>query len=564
MDGIAASSGMAIGKVLVIKKDKPEEMNLEFQGVPQELNILTMAISKSKSDLQSIKEKTLKEQSKNEAQIFETHLMLLEDPEVIKQTTQKIEEENLTAINSYSQVTKSFISMFEKMDDTYMAERASDIKDISARVLTYMKGGEMINLSSLIEPVILITDDLTPSQTASMDRKNVLGFATSLGGKTSHSAIMARNMEIPAVVGLGSVIHELKDGEIIILDGFTGKIIVNPSKAQIQEYQDIKESYLNKKNELKKYIGMKTKTSDSKEVILASNIGTVADLDSLHENDAEAVGLYRTEFLFMDRDKMPSEQEQFEKYKEIIVGLKGKECIIRTLDIGGDKNLPYLNLPKEENPFLGVRAIRLCFKRLDLFKTQLRALLRASSFGPTGIMFPMIATYEELIQAKEILNNIKNELKSENISFDKNLKIGMMIEIPSAALISDILAEEVDFFSLGTNDLTQYTMAVDRMNENLTYLYDPYCPALLRLIHQVSLNAKEHSTLLAMCGSMAHDELLLPFWIGCGFDELSMSSMHILTTRKSILDLDSEKTKVLVSKVLKAKTSNEVKEILSN
>lgn len=563
MNGTSASPGIAIGEVLILANESYEIPQYESNFELEKSRIET-AINFVKLELEDLKIKALTNMGKEKAQIFESHLLILEDPELLKQSLNKIKKENINAEFALSFVSKKFIAMFENMEDEYLKERASDIKDVTSRLISKLLNKTKISLDSLSSPCILVAHDLTPSQTASMDRKNVLGFLTDIGGKTSHTAIMARTLEIPAIVGIGNISTTVKSGDVIAFDGLTGKIKINPTEVECDNFKKSKEKFLQEKKLDEELIGLETITLDGHAIELAGNIGTPNDLEALWRNDAEAVGLYRTEFLFMDRNSMPSEEEQFIAYKSVIEGLKGKNCIIRTLDIGGDKKLDYLNIGKEENPFLGYRAIRICLKEKKLFSVQLRALLRASYYGPLSIMFPMISSMEELIEVKNFLNQQKEDLKNEGINFSSNIKIGIMIEIPSAAILSDLFIDHVDFFSIGTNDLTQYTCAVDRMNEKIEHLYDPFNPGLLRLIHMTIKNARAKNKMVGICGSMAHQTELVPLLVGMGVSELSMSAIHILKTRKLIRSLKFSECEKLVEKFLKLGSATEVKMLLSN
>lgn len=560
--GISAAPGVVIGIALTINE---EELVIPkfISTFDLEEARLGQAIQSAKLELNFLRAKTLETLGDDKAQIFDAHMMILEDPELLKQTLTKIKKESVNAEYALNAVANQFIAVFEGLEDAYLKERASDVRDVTSRLLYTLLKKKKISLENLSEPVILITRDLTPSQTASMDRKNVLGFLTDVGGKTSHTAIMARTLEIPAIVGLGNFSATVKDGDRIAFDGETGEVKINPTIEQIEFFTSRHNAFLEKKKEQDLMIGLESKTLDGFHIELAGNIGTPRDLDALHRNDAEAVGLYRTEFLFMDRTSMPSEDEQYHAYSGVIKGLKGKNCIIRTLDIGGDKKLSYLDIGEEANPFLGYRAIRICLREPELFKTQLRALLRASIHGPLSIMFPMISSLEEILAVKNIWNEVKAELNEKLIPFSLDIQLGVMIEIPSAAIISDILADHVDFFSIGTNDLTQYTCAVDRMNEKIEYLYNPYNPGLLRLIHMTIKNARAKNKMVGICGSMAHQKDLVPLFVGMGISELSMSAMHILSTRKIIRELVKSDCEKLVIEFLKLGTADEVKKLLN-
>jgi len=548
--GSIASPGIGLGKVLLIKNEEIKIENYSIEDASEEVIKLEEAIRKSKQQLELIRDKTHKELGKEKSDIFEAHLMLLEDPEVRKRTVAKITTELSNAAWSYHQVVEEFILLFEAMDNEYMKERAADIKDVSDRVLRNMLNISIVDLSILSEEVILVSDDLTPSQTATMDKAKVIGFLTDIGGRTSHSAIMARSLEIPAVVGLKDITKSVESGDIVAFDGDTGVVIINPSNEVILNYEKQIEEEKQQKKALESIIGQASETRDGVKVEIAGNIGTPDDIVGLLKNDAEGVGLYRTEFIYMNRDTLPTEDEQYESYKKVLEAMKSKPVVIRTLDIGGDKEVPYLKFEHEMNPFLGYRAIRLCLDRTDIFKTQLRALLRASVYGNLKIMFPMISSLEELIDAKEMLEICKIELTDEGIDYSNTFEVGMMIEVPSAAIISDILAKHVDFFSIGTNDLVQYTCAVDRMNHQISNLYNPFNPGVLRLIKMVIDNGHKEGIWVGMCGETAGDPRIIPILIGLGLDEFSMSPISILKARKLIRDLDSSEMQAIADKVI--------------
>lgn len=443
-----------------------------------------------------------------------------------------------------------------------MKERATDVKDVTGRVLRHILGIKVIDLSSLKDEVVLVAHDLTPSDTATMDKSKVLGFLTDIGGRTSHTAIMSRTLEIAAIVGLSDATKTIKDNDMVIFDGDTGEVFVNPEQSLIDEYTEKKRLFEEEKKELELLKGKKSVTTDGKHVELAGNIGTPNDIEGLIKNDAEGVGLYRTEFLYMNSDKFPEEDTQYEAYKAVLEGMEGKPVVIRTLDIGGDKKLSYFEMEKEMNPFLGYRAIRLCLDKTEIFKTQLRALYRASVHGKLRIMFPMISSLEELLKAKEICNEVKKELSNEGIEYSKDVEIGMMIEVPSAAVISDILAKHVDFFSIGTNDLIQYTCAVDRMNQKISYLYNQFNPAVLRLINLVIKNAHAEGKWVGMCGESAGDQKMIPILLGFGLDEFSMSPISILRARKLVTSVSEADMKALANEVLSLSTAEEIEEYM--
>jgi phosphoenolpyruvate-protein phosphotransferase (PTS system enzyme I) len=556
--GIGASPGIAVGKVLIVENN---EFNIEQQmisDVEAEVERLSAAVEKSRNELEAVKEKALLEMGEEKAKVFESYLMVLEDPEFIDSTIAKIREENINAEYAFAKIRDMFINLFESMDDDYMKERAADVKDVANRILRHLLGSSYVDLSVLPEEVILVAHDLTPSDTALMDKQKVLGFLTDIGGRTSHTAIMARTLEIPAVVGLKDITSSVKNGDYIALNGTSGEVVVNPDSETLEKFNKLKADYEYHRKELLSFAGKETVTLDGRKVELAGNIGSVNDIEGLLSNDAEGVGLYRTEFLYMEGTAAPSEEDQFEAYKSVLEALNSKPVVIRTLDIGGDKKLPYLNIEPEMNPFLGYRAIRLCLDRKDIFKTQLRALLRASIYGNLKIMFPMISNLQELLQAKTVLEEVKKELSGENISFSNDIEIGMMIEVPSAAIISDVLAKHVDFFSIGTNDLIQYTCAVDRMNEKITHLYNQFNPSVLRLIKLVIDNAHKAGKWVGMCGEAAGDLRMIPVLLGMGLDEFSMGPIAILEARKLINSLKYEDAKRIAEEVLKLETDEEI------
>ncbi|CAH2212686.1 phosphoenolpyruvate--protein phosphotransferase [Tepidibacter aestuarii] len=562
--GTNASPGIALGKALVLEHNEIVIEKKTVENIELEQKKLTDAIDKSKEELTKVKEKALAELGAEKAEIFEAHLLVLQDPELVDSTLNKIKDEKVNAEYAFNEVKNMFVSMFESMDNEYMKERAADIKDVANRVLRHILNIKFVDLSALENEVVLIANDLTPSDTATMNKKKVLGFLTDIGGRTSHTAIMARTLEIPAVVGLKNITETVKDGDCIIFNGETGEVIINPDENTINEYKALKEKFEKEKKELESLKGQESKTLDSRHVELAGNIGTPNDVQGLINNDAEGVGLYRTEFLYMDRSDFPTEGEQYESYKAVLESMNPKPIVIRTLDIGGDKELSYLKMDKEMNPFLGYRAIRLCLDRQDIFKTQLRALLRASVHGNLRIMFPMISSLEELLSAKEILESVKSDLDKEGIDYSKNIEVGMMIEVPSAALISDILAKHVDFFSIGTNDLIQYTTAVDRMNEKIHNLYNQFNPAVLRLIKMVIDNGHKEGKWVGMCGEAAGDKRMIPILLGMGLDEFSMSPISILPARKLITSLEYEEMKKVAEKVVSMSTAKEIEEYMQN
>lgn len=558
MKGIGASPGIAIGKALVVEESEIVIEKKSISDIDSELKKLSDAVLISKEELTKVKEKVAQEVGEEEAEIFGAHLLVLEDPEFIGEAENKIKNENINAEYALNEVKDMFVSIFESMDNAYMKERAADVKDVTNRVLRHILGIKVVDLSSLSDEIVLVAHDLTPSDTATMDKEKVLGFLTDIGGRTSHTAIMSRTLEIAAIVGLSDVTKQVKDGDMIIFDGDVGEVYINPDQKLIEEYEEKKRLFEEEKKALEELKGKESVTLDGKHVELAGNIGTPNDVEGLIKNDAEGVGLYRTEFLYMNNDKFPEEETQYEAYKAVLEGMKGKPVVIRTLDIGGDKKLSYFEMEEEMNPFLGYRAIRLCLDRTDIFKTQLRALYRSSVHGKLRIMFPMISSLEELLKAKEICEEVKSELRDENIAYSDDVEVGMMIEIPSAAIISDVLAKHVDFFSIGTNDLIQYTCAVDRMNQKISYLYNQFNPAVLRLINLVIKNAHAEGKWVGMCGESAGDQKMIPILLGFGLDEFSMSPISILRARRLVTSVSQADMKKLSDEILGLTRAEEI------
>ncbi|WP_235068854.1 phosphoenolpyruvate--protein phosphotransferase [Turicibacter sp. TJ11] len=562
--GIAASNGIAIAKAFKLIEPELTVVKTTITDVETEINLYKEALVKTTEELQKIKVKAAQNLSEEEAAVFDAHINMANDPELLTQTTDKIKSENVNASYAFDEVSNMFIMMFESMDNEYFRERAADIKDIKKRILAHLLGVKVNDPSTIDEQVVIIAEDLTPSDTAQLDRNFVKGFATNIGGRTSHSAIMARSLEIPAVVGTKTILEDVKDGDMIILDGLEGNVIVNPSAEQIAHYEEVAQAYEAQKAEWAKLKNEKTVSKDGQHVELAANIGTPKDVEGVLANGGEAVGLYRTEFLYMGRDNFPTEEEQFEAYKAVLEAMGDKPVVVRTLDIGGDKELPYLHLPKEMNPFLGYRAIRLCLDDTDLFRTQLRALLRASAYGKLRIMFPMIATLNEFRSAKALLLEEKAKLVAEGVTVSEEIEVGMMVEIPSAAVLADQFAKEVDFFSIGTNDLIQYTMAADRMNEKVSYLYQPYNPSILRLVKMVIDAAHKEGKWTGMCGEMAGDQTAIPLLLGLGLDEFSMSATSILPARSLISKLSKAEMADLAAEALNKSTVEEVIELVES
>ncbi|NFW21790.1 phosphoenolpyruvate--protein phosphotransferase [Staphylococcus aureus] len=563
--GIAASDGVAIAKAyLLVEPDLTFDKNEKVTDVEGEVAKFNSAIEASKVELTKIRNNAEVQLGADKAAIFDAHLLVLDDPELIQPIQDKIKNENANAATALTDVTTQFVTIFESMDNEYMKERAADIRDVSKRVLSHILGVELPNPSMIDESVVIVGNDLTPSDTAQLNKEFVQGFATNIGGRTSHSAIMSRSLEIPAIVGTKSITQEVKQGDMIIVDGLNGDVIVNPTEDELIAYQDKRERYFADKKELQKLRDADTVTVDGVHAELAANIGTPNDLPGVIENGAQGIGLYRTEFLYMGRDQMPTEEEQFEAYKEVLEAMDGKRVVVRTLDIGGDKELSYLNLPEEMNPFLGYRAIRLCLAQQDIFRPQLRALLRASVYGKLNIMFPMVATINEFREAKAILLEEKENLKNECHDISDDIELGIMVEIPATAALADVFAKEVDFFSIGTNDLIQYTLAADRMSERVSYLYQPYNPSILRLVKQVIEASHKEGKWTGMCGEMAGDETAIPLLLGLGLDEFSMSATSILKARRQINGLSKNEMTELANRAVDCATQEEVIELVNN
>ncbi|MFP5162718.1 phosphoenolpyruvate--protein phosphotransferase [Staphylococcus equorum] len=562
INGIAASDGVAIAKAYLLVEPDLSYNSEKITDIDAEIAKFNDAIETSKVELTKIRNNAEKNLGADKAAIFDAHLLVLDDPELIQPIEDKIKNDQVNAPTALSEVTGQFITIFENMDNEYMKERAADIRDVSKRVLAHILGVELPNPSIIDESVVIIGNDLTPSDTAQLNKEFVQGFVTNIGGRTSHSAIMSRSLEIPAVVGTKSITEDVKQGDMIIVDGLTGEVIIDPTDDEVIAYENKRERFFEDKKELQKLRNEETKTIDGKHAELAANIGTPNDLTGVIENGAEGIGLYRTEFLYMGRDEMPTEDEQFEAYKKVLETMEDKRVVVRTLDIGGDKELPYLNLPEEMNPFLGYRAIRLCLDQPDIFRPQLRALLRASVYGKLNIMFPMVATINEFRDAKALLLEEKENLKQEGTDVSDDIELGIMVEIPSTAALADVFAKEVDFFSIGTNDLIQYTMAADRMSERVSYLYQPYNPSILRLVKQVIEASHKEGKWTGMCGEMAGDEIAIPLLLGLGLDEFSMSATSVLKARRQIKDLSQNEMEELSQRAINCATSEEVQELV--
>lgn len=564
LKGVGVSPGIAIGRVFLKEDIAIEIKNETIQNPEEEIKRFKDAIEKSKQQLQELYEYALKKVGKHEAQVFAAHTMILEDEELIEKVNEKIRTEFKNVEWALKEASDEYISIFEAMDNEYLKERALDIRDVTLRMLRNLLGIEDNSLVLLKEPVIIVAKDLTPSDTAQMDKDKVLGFITEEGGKTSHSAIIARSLEIPAVAGLDSITLQVKHGDTIAFDGTEGKVYINPDEKTIELFKEKKERFEQRIQLFAKLKNSEAITKDNVRLEVACNIGKPADVDRVIEKNADGIGLFRSEFLYMNRNDFPSEEEQFNAYKTVAQRMKEKPVVIRTFDIGGDKELSYLDFPKEMNPFLGCRAIRFCLGRIDLFKTQLRAILRASVFGNIKIMFPMISVFDELVHAKQILEEVKESLRNEGIAFNENMEVGMMIETPSAALLADIFAKHVDFFSIGTNDLIQYTLAVDRLNPHVSHLYSPYNPSVLRSIKNIIDAAHRENIWVGMCGEAASDPKLVPVLIGMGLDEFSMNPASVLEVKWMIRQHSREEMKAVAEQVLKFATADEIERFLES
>lgn len=561
LKGIAASSGITIAKAY--KLETPQITIEKKDSNPQEeIEKFKNALAASRKDIETIKERATGKLSDEELEIFDAHLMVVDDPAMSDEVISMIENEKVNAEYALDAVSNNYISMFESLDDEYMRERAADIKDVTTRIKYHILGVDVADLSLIDQEVIVVAHDLTPSDTAQLDKKFTKGFATEIGGRTSHSAIMARSLEIPAVVGIASVMSEVKHGDLLILDALKGQLIVNPDEKTIEQYQEKAEKYQKEVAALKVLKDKETITTDGHKVEIVGNIGTPDDVAGVIDNGGEGVGLYRTEFLYMNSTELPTEEQQFEAYKKVLVAMNGKPVVVRTLDIGGDKKLPYLPIDPEMNPFLGYRAIRLCLDRKDIFRTQLRALLRASAYGKLRIMFPMIATIDEFVSAKALLEEEKEKLVKEGVEVGQDLQVGMMVEIPAAAVLADEFAKYADFFSIGTNDLIQYSMAADRMSEKVSYLYQPLNPSILRLIKLTIDGAHSQGKWCGMCGEMAGEPDAMAVLMGLGLDEFSMSATSILKARSIANSISYQEMQQLAAKAVKCQRAQEVLDLI--
>lgn len=565
--GIGVSAGISIGKAFVFKKAQALLNGILLSNeteINEEIERFDLAVNLGIKEIEALKVNKTLALFKEDIAILDTQVELISDPQIREDVVEKISTEKTTANDALLQVIGNIVQLFESMEDEYMRARSADMKDIGNRIRRHLNKLIETDPLSFDPDTIIIAEDLAPSDTITMDTRYVIGFATQTGSKTSHAAIIAKSKGIPAVVNCGEDLNGIKDNDVLILDGATGAIYINPDEDIIHEYKLKKANYKKQAERLKLLKNMPAITTDGKKVTLSANISNASDLEAVSDNGGEGVGLLRTEMLFMDRDSFPDEDEQFEFYKKVALESKGKPVIVRTIDIGGDKHLPYFNLPHELNPFLGYRAIRICLDRQDLFITQLKAILRASILGDLKIMFPMISNVQEVRQAKQILEQAKSILSGEQKDFNAHIQVGIMIEIPSAAVTADILAKEVDFFSIGTNDLCQYTLAVDRMNEKIVHLYDPFNPGVLRLINNVIEQGRKHNIHVGMCGEMASDPLATLLLIGMGLEEFSMSATAIPSIKKIILSGSEAKARKIYEKVMEMDSSENILVYLHN
>ncbi|MBD1575890.1 MULTISPECIES: phosphoenolpyruvate-protein phosphotransferase PtsI [Vibrio] len=560
ISGILASPGIAFGKALLLQEDEIvlNKTPISDDQVEAEVKNFFDARNKSSEQLEGIKQKALETFGEEKEAIFEGHIMLLEDEELEEEILALIKKDKMSADFAIYSVIEEQAVALESLDDDYLKERATDIRDIGSRFVKNALGINIVSLSAINEEVILVANDLTPSETAQINLDFVLGFACDIGGRTSHTSIMARSLELPAIVGTNDITKQVKNGDTLILDAINNKIIINPSEAELAEAKQIRDTFIAEKEELAKLKDLPAVTTDERHVEVCGNIGTVKDCDGIIRNGGEGVGLYRTEFLFMDRDALPTEEEQYKAYTEVAKAMGDQAVIIRTMDIGGDKDLPYMDLPKEMNPFLGWRAIRISLDRRDILKDQLRGILRASAHGNLRIMFPMIISVEEIRELKAAIEQYKAELRSEGLAFDENIEIGVMVETPAAAAIAHHLAKEVSFFSIGTNDLTQYTLAVDRGNELISHLYNPLSPAVLTVIKQVIDASHKEGKWTGMCGELAGDERATLLLLGMGLDEFSMSGISIPRVKKIIRNSNYAEVKAMADEALAMATAAEI------
>lgn len=561
LKGIAASKGIVIAKVYKFEALKLT-VNQKEANPSDELEKFNLALEKTRQDIEKIKERAKTNLSAEELAIFDAHLMVAADPELIANIEAMIQT-GVNADYATSQVANNFVAIFESMDDAYMKERAADIRDVTNRLIANVQGVKIPDLSAIDEEVVVVAHDLTPSDTAQLNKEFIKGFITEIGGRTSHSAIMARSLEIPAIVGTKGILTSVNDNDLVVLDALVGEVLINPNEELLSIYRQKAEDFKQEQAKLKVLKDVASVTVDGRHVEIAANIGTPKDVEAVVENGGEGVGLYRSEFLYMDSATLPDEDTQFKAYSAVLKAMNGKRVVVRTLDIGGDKELPYLSFEAEMNPFLGYRAIRLCLDRDDIFRTQLRALIRASHYGKLAIMFPMIATVNEFRQARAIFDEEYAKLKAEGVAIADKIEVGMMVEIPSAAMLVDKFAKYSDFFSIGTNDLIQYSMAADRMNKNVSYLYQPYNPSLLRLIKNVIDNAHKHDRWVGMCGEMAGEEKAVSLLLGLGLDEFSMSASSMLKARQIVTTASYQDLIDVANQALEMETAEQVLALLS-
>ena len=562
--GIPASPGIVFGKALVLKEEKIvlDTQKISEEQVEAEVARFYAGREAAVEQLNSIHQRALKSLGEEKAAIFEGHLMILEDEELEEEIIDYLRSNKVNASVAASKIIDQQVEMLSEIDDEYLKERAGDIRDIGNRLIKNILGMHIVDLGDITEESILVAYDLTPSETAQLNLEKVLGFITDIGGRTSHTSIMARSLELPAIVGTNDVTTRVNTGDYLILDAVNNRVYVNPTQAEIDELKTLEAKLAEEKAELAKLKDLLAVTLDGHKVDVVANIGTIRDCEGAHRNGAEGVGLYRTEFLFMDRDQLPSEEEQFIAYKEVVEAMEGRLVVLRTMDIGGDKELPYLNLPKEMNPFLGWRAVRIALDRREILHAQLRAVLRASAFGKLAVMFPMIISVEEIRELKSVLETLKAELRAEGKAFDENIQVGVMVETPSAAVNAKFLAKEVDFFSIGTNDLTQYTLAVDRGNELISHLYNPMSPSVLGLIKQVIDASHAEGKWTGMCGELAGDERATLLLLGMGLDEFSMSAISVPRIKKLIRHVNYQEVKALADEALQKPTATEIEQLI--
>lgn len=566
ISGIPASPGIVFGKALVLKEEKIvlDTQKIKDSQIENEIARFYVGRDAAVEQLTSIKDRAYQSLGEEKAAIFEGHLMILEDEELEEEIIDYLRSNHVNAAVAANVVIDQQVAMLSEIDDEYLKERAGDIRDIGNRLIKNILGMHIVDLGEINEEAILVAYDLTPSETAQLNLDKVLGFVTDIGGRTSHTSIMARSLELPAIVGTNNVTEKVKTGDFLILDALNNAVYVNPSQQEIQRLKTLQDKLAEEKAELAKLKDLPALTLDGHQVDVVANIGTIRDVEGAERNGAEGVGLYRTEFLFMDRDQLPSEEEQFIAYKEVVEAMNGNLVVLRTMDIGGDKELPYLNLPKEMNPFLGWRAIRIALDRREILNAQLRAVLRASAYGRLAVMFPMIISVEEIRELKSVIEELKVEFRNEGKAFDEDIQVGVMVETPSAAVNAKFLAKEVDFFSIGTNDLTQYTLAVDRGNELISHLYNPMSPSVLNLIKQVIDASHAEGKWTGMCGELAGDERATILLLGMGLDEFSMSAISVPRIKKLIRNVNYRDAKLLAEKALQQPTAAEIEQLISD